>query len=66
MATKTRTALVTGSVGFIGYHVAARLQSEGLVMENMSKHKLTWLYIWPHRLVFANPSTTHVPVWMRI
>ncbi|EPX77714.1 NAD-dependent epimerase/dehydratase family protein [Litoreibacter arenae] len=63
MAGKTRTALVTGSAGFIGYHVAARLLADGFNVvgfDGMTDYYDVTLKQRRHQMLSQSPNFTPV------
>lgn len=63
MATETRTALVTGSAGFIGYHVAARLLADGfrvVGLDGMTDYYDVTLKQRRHQMLSQSPGFTPI------
>ena len=63
MTSKTRTALVTGSAGFIGYHVAARLLADGfrvIGFDGMTEYYDVTLKQRRHQMLSQSPNFTPI------
>lgn len=63
MTSETRTALVTGSAGFIGYHVAARLLADGFKVvgfDGMSDYYDVTLKQRRHQMLSQMPEFTPI------